>query len=64
MRDYLEKFLISVAQAFQPVPRKQVISAQPGKAVPPKEAGTEARPTSLFRLDVMDQRPVKELLIL
>ena len=33
MCDCLEKFLISVAQAFQPVPRKQVISAQPGKAV-------------------------------
>jgi len=41
-------FLVSVAQAFQPVPRKQVISAQPGKAVLPKEAGTEARPTELF----------------
>jgi hypothetical protein len=31
----LEKFLELVAQAFQPVPRKQVNPAQPGKADPP-----------------------------
>jgi hypothetical protein len=35
MDDCLEKFFKLVAQAFQPVPRKQVSRAQPGKAVPP-----------------------------
>jgi hypothetical protein len=35
MRDCPEKFVKLVAQAFQPVSRKQVSRAQPGKAVPP-----------------------------
>jgi len=32
-----EKFFKLMAQAFQPVSRKQVSRAQPGKAVPPSQ---------------------------
>jgi hypothetical protein len=35
MRNSLEKFFNLVAQASQPVSKKQVGRAQPGKAVPP-----------------------------
>jgi hypothetical protein len=36
MSNCFEKFFKLVAQAFQPVSRKQVSRAHPGKAVPPK----------------------------
>jgi hypothetical protein len=35
---FFERFLESVAQAFQPGPRPRVSRAQPGKAVPPTNA--------------------------